>query len=57
MKSFRRKDGGDDDPPAERNAVRDFRGKWRSNANHTSATDSGAWLFRSISTVSLGMSL
>ena len=38
MKSFRRKDGGGD-PPAGRNAARDFRGVRRSNATHGSVTD------------------
>ena len=42
MKSFRRKDGGDDDPPAGRNAERDFRGERRSNATHASVTDPDA---------------
>ena len=37
MKSFRRKDGGDDDAPPGRNAERDFRGERRSNATHASA--------------------
>ena len=47
MKSFRRKDdGGDADPPAGRNAERDFRGERRSNATHASATDPDARLYR-----------
>ena len=46
MKSFRRKDGGDGDPPAGRNAERDFRGERRSNATHASTTDGDARLFR-----------
>ena len=46
MKSFRRKDGGGGDPPAGRNAERDFRGERRSNATHASATDGDARLFR-----------
>ena len=45
MKSFRPRDGGDD-PPAGRNAERDFRGERRSNATHASATDADARLFR-----------
>ena len=45
MKSFRRKDDGGD-PPAGRNAERDFRGERRSNATHASATDPDARLFR-----------
>ena len=47
MKSFRPKDGGGDDaPPAGRNAERDFRGERRSNATHASATDADARLYR-----------
>ena len=48
MKSFRRKDGGDDDAPRAggRNAERDFRGERRSNATHASASDADARLFR-----------
>ena len=45
MKSFRPKDGGDE-PPAGRNAGRDFRGERRSNATHASVTDADARLFR-----------
>ncbi len=45
MKSFRRRDGGGD-PPAGRNAERDFRGERRSNATHASVTDADARLFR-----------
>ncbi len=45
MKSFRRKDDGGD-PPAGRNAERDFRGERRSNATHASTSDADAWLFR-----------
>ena len=45
MKSFRRKDDGGD-PPAGRNAERDFRGERRSNATHSSSTDADARLFR-----------
>ena len=40
------RDGGDNDPPAGRNAERDFRGERRSNATHVSATDADARLFR-----------
>ena len=47
MKSFRPKDGDDDDaPPAGRNAERDFRGERRSNATHASTTDGDARLYR-----------
>ena len=46
MKSFRPKDGVGDDPPAGRNAERDFRGERRSNATHVSTTDADARLFR-----------
>ena len=46
MKSFRRSDGGDADPPGGRNAERDFRGERRSNATHASTTDADARLFR-----------
>ena len=46
MKSFRPRDGGDDDPPPGRNAERDFRGERRSNATHGSATDPDARLHR-----------
>ena len=46
MKSFRPRDGGDDGPPAGRNAERDFRGERRSNATHASITDGDARLFR-----------
>ena len=45
MKSFRPKDGGAE-PPAGRNAGRDFRGERRSNATHASVTDADARLFR-----------
>ena len=45
MKSYRRKDDGGD-PPAGRNAERDFRGERRSNATHASTTDADARLFR-----------
>ena len=47
MKSFRPKDEGDDDePPAGRNAERDFRGEKRSNETHASTTDPDAKLYR-----------
>jgi transposase len=48
MKSFRRKDGADDDgaPPAGRNAERDFKGEKRSNQTHTSTSDPDARLYR-----------
>ncbi len=47
MKSFRRKDGGDDDAAgAGRNAERDFRGARRANATHASASDADARLYR-----------
>ena len=47
MKSFRPKDGPDDDPPAPgRNAERDFKGEKRSNETHASATDPDARLYR-----------
>ena len=45
MKSFQLRDGGGGDPPAGRNAERDFCGEWRSNATHASATDPDARLF------------
>ena len=48
MKSFRPKDGGDDQgpPAAGRNAGRDFRGQKRSNETHASTTDPDARLYR-----------
>jgi transposase len=47
MKSFRRKDGNDDDPLGSgRNAERDFRGDKRSNETHASITDPDARLYR-----------
>ena len=47
MKSFRRKDGGDEPPAgAGRNAERDFRGETRSNETHASTTDPDARLYR-----------
>jgi transposase len=41
-----RQDGGGDDPPAGRNAERDFRGEKRSNETHASTTDPDARLAR-----------
>lgn len=47
MKSFRPKEGGDDEPPGPgRNAERDFRGEKRSNQTHSSTTDPDAKLYR-----------
>jgi IS5 family transposase len=47
MKSFRRKDGSDDDPSGSGcNAERDFRGDKRSNETHASTTDPDARLYR-----------
>ncbi len=48
MKSFRPKDGSDDDgtPPGGRNTERDFRGQKRSNETHASTTDLDAKLYR-----------
>ncbi len=48
MKSFRPKEGGDDDAPGAggRNAERDFRSERRSNETHASSTDADARLFR-----------
>jgi transposase len=47
MKSFRRKDGSDDDPAGSgRNAERDFRGDKRGNETHASTTDPDARLYR-----------
>ena len=47
MKSFRRKDGGDEGPTGPgRNAERDFRGETRSNETHASVTDPDARLYR-----------
>ena len=48
MKSFRRKDGTDDDPGAGRNAERDFRGQKRSNETHESTTDREARLSQEV---------
>ncbi|WP_199730085.1 IS5 family transposase [Paraburkholderia sp. BL17N1] len=47
-KSFRRKDGPDDGPPAGggRNADTDWKGERRSNATHESTTDPEARLFK-----------
>ena len=46
MKSFRRKDGDDDDPGPGGNGERNFRGETRSNDSHESTTDPDARLFR-----------
>jgi transposase len=47
MKSFRPKDGPDDEPPAGgRNGERDFHGERRRNESHASRTDPEARLFR-----------
>jgi transposase len=47
MKSFRPKDGPDDEPPAcGRNGDRDFHGERRRNDTHASTTDPEARLFR-----------
>ena len=46
MKSFRRKDGEDDDPDPGGNGERSFRGEKRSNETHESKTDPAARLFR-----------
>jgi len=47
LKSFRRKDGGDNDPEGPgRNAERDFKKEKRSNETHESTTDPEARLYR-----------
>ena len=48
MKSFKPRDGSDDDRPAGggRNPEADFHGKKRSNQTHASTTDPGARLYR-----------
>jgi len=48
MKSFKPRDGSDDDPPAGggRNPEADFHGKKRSNQTHASTTDPDARLYR-----------
>lgn len=47
LKSFRRKDGGDNDPDGSgRNAERGFHGEKRSNETHESNTDPDARLFK-----------
>jgi transposase len=46
MKSFRRKDGGDNPPDGGRNGARDFRTEKRSNETHASTTDPDARLYR-----------
>lgn len=48
MKSFRRVDGDDDDPPPERNAECDFGDERRSNATRACTTDSDARLYRKV---------
>lgn len=47
-KSFRPRDGGDDEPPAGggRNAAAEFRGQKRCNDTHASTTDPDALLYR-----------
>jgi transposase len=44
MKSFRRKDGGDEPPAPGRNGERNFKGEKRSNETHASTTDPDARL-------------
>jgi transposase len=46
LKSFRRKDGGDEPPGPGRNGARNFKGEKRSNATHASTTDPDARLYR-----------
>ena len=46
MKSFRRKDGQDEDPGSGDNGGRSFRDEKRSNKTHESRTDTDARLFR-----------
>jgi transposase len=46
IKSFRRKDGGDEPPGPGRNRARDFHGERRSNKTHASTTDPDARLYR-----------
>jgi len=48
LKSFKPRDGSDDEPPAGggRNAEADFHGKKRSNETHASTTDPDARLYR-----------
>jgi transposase len=48
MKSFKPRDGSDDEPPAGggRNAEADFHGRKRSNETHASTTDPDARLYR-----------
>lgn len=46
MKSFRRKDGGDNDAGPGRNAERGFRDEKRSNETHASTSDADARLYR-----------
>ena len=46
LKSFRRKEGGDEPPGPGRNGEQDFKGEKRSNATHASTTDPDARLYR-----------
>jgi IS5 family transposase len=46
LKSFRRKDGGDNPPSPGRNGERDFKGERRSNETHASTSDRDARLYR-----------
>jgi transposase len=46
MKSFRRKDGGDEPPGPGRNGARDFHGEKLSNETHASTTDPDARLYK-----------
>src|SRR6516162_7548004 len=46
IKSFRRKDGGDEPPSAGRNGERDFHKDKRCNATHASTTDADARLYK-----------
>ena len=46
QKSFRKKDGSDDEPKGGRNAPADFRGQKRRNDTHESTTDPQARLYR-----------
>jgi transposase len=46
LKSFRRKDGGDEPSEPGRNCERSFKGEKRSNATHASTTDPDARLYR-----------
>ncbi len=46
QKSFRRKDGNDDDASGGRNGEQDFRGQERANDTHASSTDPDCRLYR-----------